>query len=81
MVDTLRKAFLATTLACAQCHDHKLDAVEQRDYYSLSGMLMSTRFSSRTVDAVDPNIRVIESLRGVRGELRRVLSNRWLQAL
>ncbi len=81
MVDTLGKAFLATTLACAQCHDHKLDAVEQRDYYSLSGMLMSTRFSSRTVDAVDPNIRVIESLRGVRGELRRVLSNRWLQAL
>ncbi|MFN5976334.1 MAG: DUF1549 domain-containing protein, partial [Planctomyces sp.] len=81
MVDTLGKAFLATTLACAQCHDHKLDAVEQRDYYSLAGMLMSTRFSSRTVDAVDSNVAVLESLRQIRGQLRAVLANRWLQAL
>ncbi|HAV31850.1 MAG TPA: hypothetical protein DCX79_07565, partial [Planctomycetaceae bacterium] len=73
MVDTLGKALLATTLACAQCHDHKLDAVEQRDYYSLAGMLMSTRFSSRTVDAVDSNVAVLESLRQIRGQLRAVL--------
>ncbi len=51
MIDTIGKAFLGTTLACAQCHDHKLDAVEQQDYYSLAGMLMSTRFSSRPIDA------------------------------
>ncbi len=50
MIDTIGKAFLGTTLACAQCHDHKLDAVEQRDYYSLAGMLMSTRFSARPID-------------------------------
>ncbi len=50
MIDTMGKAFLGTTLACAQCHDHKLDAVEQRDYYSLAGMLMSTRFSARPID-------------------------------
>ena len=50
MIDTLGKAFLGTTLACAQCHDHKLDAVEQRDYYSLAGMLMSTRYISRPID-------------------------------
>lgn len=81
MVDTLGKAFLATTLACAQCHDHKLDAVEQRDYYSLAGMLMSTRFSSRTVDAVDSNLAVLESLRQIRGQLRAVLADRWLRAL
>lgn len=81
MVDTLGKAFLGTTLACAQCHDHKLDAVEQRDYYSLAGMLMSTRFSSRTVDAVDPNVEVLESLREIRGKLRAVLAKRWLEAL
>lgn len=81
MVDTLGKAFLGTTLACTQCHDHKLDAVEQRDYYSLSGMLMSTRFSSRTVDAVDPNVSILESLREIRGQLCAVLAKRWLEAL
>ena len=30
VIDTLGKGFLGTTLACAQCHDHKLDAVGQR---------------------------------------------------
>jgi len=25
-IDTLTKAFPATTVACARCHDHKLDA-------------------------------------------------------
>lgn len=80
MVDTLGKAFLGTTLACAQCHDHKLDAVEQRDYYSLAGMLMSTRFSARPVDAVDPNEDVINELRSTKALLRQELARIWLEA-
>ena len=80
MVDTLGKAFLGTTLACAQCHDHKLDAVEQRDYYSLAGMLMSTRFSARPVDATDPNVAVIDELRMIKQKLRDELSKLWLVA-
>src|SRR5262249_19714973 len=31
-IDTLSKAFQATTVACARCHDHKLDAVSMKDY-------------------------------------------------
>lgn len=80
MVDTLGKAFLGTTLACAQCHDHKLDAVEQRDYYSLAGMLMSTRFSARPVDAADPNALVIDELRDIKGQIRDELVQLWLDA-
>ena len=80
MVDTLGKAFLGTTLACAQCHDHKLDAVEQRDYYSLAGMLMSTRFSARPVDAVDPNEAVINELRVTKALLRTELARVWYEA-
>ncbi len=80
MVDTLGKAFLGTTLACAQCHDHKLDAVEQRDYYSLAGMLMSTRFSARAVDAIDPNESVISELREIKRQLRKELARIWLDA-
>lgn len=81
MIDTLGKAFLGTTLACAQCHDHKLDAVEQRDYYSLAGMLMSTRFSARPIDVVDPNLEVISQLRTIKTKLRSVLAERWLRSL
>lgn len=80
MIDTIGKAFLGMTLACAQCHDHKLDAVEQRDYYALAGVLMSTRFSPRTLDAVDPNIAVIEELRQIKGEIRAELARLWLAA-
>ncbi|MFM7072439.1 MAG: DUF1549 domain-containing protein, partial [Planctomycetota bacterium] len=80
MIDTLGKAFLGTTLACAQCHDHKLDAVAQRDYYSLAGMLMSTRFSARTIDAVDPNTATIDKLRSLKLALRAELGRLWLAA-
>lgn len=80
MIDTLGKGFLATTLACAQCHDHKLDAVEQRDYYSLAGMLMSTRFSVRSLDTVDPNEGLIERLRPIKQQIRQELARLWLTA-
>ncbi|MDE2682257.1 MAG: DUF1549 domain-containing protein, partial [Verrucomicrobiota bacterium] len=33
-VDTLTRAFLGLTVACAQCHDHKYDPVTQKDYYA-----------------------------------------------
>lgn len=79
-IDTLGKAFLGTTLACAQCHNHKLDAVEQRDFYSLSGMLMSARYSSRTIDVVDPNLATIDQLRNIKVEMKKELSRLWLAA-
>ena len=28
------ETFLATTLGCARCHDHKIDPLSQKDYYS-----------------------------------------------
>ena len=32
-VDTTATVFMAMTLSCARCHDHKFDPVSQRDYY------------------------------------------------
>lgn len=32
--NTFGKAFLAITLECAKCHDHKYDPVSQKDYFS-----------------------------------------------
>lgn len=34
-VNTFGTAMLGVTLECARCHDHKFDAITQRDYFSL----------------------------------------------
>lgn len=41
-IDALSRAFLATSLACARCHDHKADPVTMTDYYALAGIFKST---------------------------------------
>jgi hypothetical protein len=41
-IDTTTRGFLGLTIACARCHDHKYDAITQRDYYGLYGVFAST---------------------------------------
>ncbi len=54
-IDTLSQAFLATTVACARCHDHKFDPIPQKDYYALAGILMSSETLYGTNRAVQNN--------------------------
>jgi hypothetical protein len=49
-IDVLGKTFLAQTIACARCHDHKFDAISTRDYYALAGYLKSSRFQQGFLD-------------------------------
>lgn len=41
-VDTTSTAFLATTVKCARCHDHKYDPVTQAEYYGLFAYFNNT---------------------------------------
>jgi hypothetical protein len=41
-VDVTSRAFLAITVACARCHDHKFDPIPTADYYGLAGIFFST---------------------------------------
>jgi|694.fasta_scaffold02740_9 cytochrome c553 len=34
-IQTTASAFMAVTLQCARCHDHKFDPISQRDYFGL----------------------------------------------
>jgi mono/diheme cytochrome c family protein len=43
-VDVLSKTFLGLTVSCARCHDHKFDAITQRDYYALSGFISAASY-------------------------------------
>jgi hypothetical protein len=42
MLGTTFTAMLGTTVACARCHDHKLDPIRQRDYYRLLATFTTT---------------------------------------
>jgi hypothetical protein len=78
-IDTLGKAFQATTIACARCHDHKLDAVSMKDYYALIGILHSSRQLTHTIDRPDTNAREMAGLREVKAEIRKELAEIWLR--
>jgi hypothetical protein len=41
-INVVSKSFLATTVGCARCHDHKFDPIPTRDYYALAGIFRST---------------------------------------
>ncbi len=40
---TTTRAFMALTVDCARCHDHKFDPIPTADYYSLLGIFTSTK--------------------------------------
>jgi len=42
VVSTTSQVFMAMTLGCARCHDHKLDPILQKDYYSLLAFVHNT---------------------------------------
>lgn len=41
-LDVVTRGFMALSVACARCHDHKFDPIPQRDYYSMVGIFRST---------------------------------------
>jgi hypothetical protein len=80
-IDAFSKAFLGMTVACARCHDHKLDAVSQRDYYALASVFMTPRWTSRSIDTPEKYLPQIESLKEMRRQIQHRLSQVWLQQL
>jgi cytochrome c553 len=78
-IDVFSKAFLATTVACSRCHDHKMEAVSQRDYYALAAVFMTPRWTSRVIDAPGKNAVAIRELTRLRTEIRQELARTWRQ--
>ena len=71
-LNTIGQAFLGLTLGCARCHDHKFDPIPTADYYSLAGILRSTRtippgnlsgpisgWNRRLMDATPENVKAL----------------------
>ncbi len=43
MTDAIGSVFLGLTVGCARCHNHKFDAIPQKDYYRLQAFLAATQ--------------------------------------
>ena len=78
-IDAFSKAFQGVTVGCARCHDHKLDAVSQRDYYALAGSFMSARWVTHTLDTRDRNAEVLAELREIKVRLRKTIGEEWVK--
>jgi hypothetical protein len=78
-IDTLGKAFQGLTVACARCHDHKLDPIPTSDYYALYGALTSSRMVMRDADTPDVNAAAKQRLRDLKPLIRAELAKQWMQ--
>ncbi|HIL24730.1 MAG TPA: DUF1553 domain-containing protein, partial [Verrucomicrobia bacterium] len=65
-LDVTTRAFMAVTVACARCHDHKFDPIPTEDYYSLAGIFYSTQtlFGGATGGGIRHQTKLIELAKG-----------------
>lgn len=77
MVDVFSKTFLGLTVACARCHDHKFDAISQRDYYALFGFLQSSEYRQAPFDSLVHNQQIARQLAQLNDEFRAPFLQAW----
>lgn len=80
-INVFSKAFLGLTISCARCHDHKFDAISQKDYYALFGILASCRPARRAIET--PEIQQLNAteLRSLKQKIRVSIAEEWLASL
>jgi hypothetical protein len=80
-LDVMTKTFLALTVTCARCHDHKFDAISTRDYYALYGFLRGSNYRQVRFDTLEHNKQVMQDLAELRRKHRPELLNALADAL
>ncbi len=77
-IDVVMKAFQGLTVTCARCHDHKFDAISQRDYYALYGVFASCRPAIVTIDEPAHLRPHAGEMAALKANIREHLANAWL---
>ncbi|MDF1824729.1 MAG: PSD1 and planctomycete cytochrome C domain-containing protein [Verrucomicrobiales bacterium] len=60
VVNSVGQTFLATTMRCFKCHDHKFDPLPTRDYYRMTAAFATTQLAERPAPFLEQ-----ESLEGI----------------
>ncbi|MGV3486025.1 MAG: PSD1 and planctomycete cytochrome C domain-containing protein [Planctomycetaceae bacterium] len=50
VTNSVGETFLAHSLQCARCHDHKFDPIPTRDYYAVQAVFATTQLAERNAD-------------------------------
>ena len=79
-IDVLSKAFQGLTVSCARCHDHKFDAISQRDYYALFGTLYGARPTMRAADSPAVLSLHVDELQDLKRRIRDALAAEWIDS-
>ena len=79
-IDVLTKTFLGLTVSCARCHDHKFDAISQKDYYALFGILSNGRPAQRVIDSPELLSKNESEIDVLKKSIRNALGLAWKKA-
>ncbi len=77
-LDVAMKAFQGLTVTCARCHDHKFDAISQRDYTALYGVFASCRPAMLTLDRPELLAKNRDALAALKTQIKAALATAWL---
>ncbi len=80
-LNAFSKAFLGLTVSCARCHDHKFDAISQKDYYALFGVLASSRPGRVAIDSREKLDANREQLAKLKPQIRAAVAGDWLKQI
>ncbi len=80
-IGTFSKAFLGLTVSCARCHDHKFDAIGQKDYTALFGVLASSRPGRVAVDSPEVLGHNRDKLAALKPKIRAAVTQAWLASM
>ncbi len=76
-IDVVSKAFQGLTVSCARCHDHKFDAISQRDYYAIYGIFASCRPAQVTIDTPEVQAKNRDALDHLHAKIKSALADAW----
>lgn len=71
IVNNISQTFLALSVGCARCHDHKFDPITSRDYYAMQAFVAGVEYEDRELRTPEAEARKkdAEKLRGQVAEI------------
>ncbi|MFD2257428.1 PSD1 and planctomycete cytochrome C domain-containing protein [Luteolibacter algae] len=85
VVNTVGQTFLATTMRCFKCHDHKFDPLPTKDYYRMYAAFSGTQLAERNLpfsdcentDNFEEGNKLVQSMLGfAKADLKKLVEKR-----